>query len=181
MISLSGAEESPHALIWSHVRTGLYTTTGFGMRGHQWLTELLFRRRCGLAKKLMDQSSRAMVECFNARYVSLHVRRSNRAALNLYRNTLGEMIESIIDSWNSPPIHGKSAFDSLTISCLSTGFEIFGTEAKYYADGEDAFAMQRDLGKFAKELNLTPANPETFYQVRASNKKKENQAHDQTV
>ncbi len=36
----------------------------------------------GLAQKLMDQTARAMVESFNAKYVSLHVRKSNRAALN---------------------------------------------------------------------------------------------------
>lgn len=29
-----------------------------------------------------------MVESFNAKYVSLHVRKSNRAALQLYRDTL---------------------------------------------------------------------------------------------
>lgn len=45
-------------------------------------------RRLGLAQKLMDQASRAMIESFNAKYVSLHVRKSNRAALNLYTNTL---------------------------------------------------------------------------------------------
>ena len=37
----------------------------------------------GLARKLMDQAARAMVENFGAKYVSLHVRVSNRAALNL--------------------------------------------------------------------------------------------------
>ena len=46
-------------------------------------------RRLGLAQKLMDQSSLAMVECFNAQYVSLHVRKSNRAAMHLYAETLG--------------------------------------------------------------------------------------------
>jgi len=30
-----------------------------------------------------------MVESFGAKYVSLHVRVSNRAALHLYKNTLG--------------------------------------------------------------------------------------------
>ena len=49
---------------------------------------LFISRRLGLAQKLMDQTARAMVECFNAKYVSLHVRKSNRAALNLYTNTL---------------------------------------------------------------------------------------------
>ena len=36
----------------------------------------------------MDQASRAMVENFGAKYVSLHVRKSNRAALHLYKVTL---------------------------------------------------------------------------------------------
>ncbi len=46
-------------------------------------------RRLGIAQKLMEQASRAMVENFNSQYVSLHVRVSNRAALHLYKNTLG--------------------------------------------------------------------------------------------
>ena len=57
---------------------------------HGHITSLAVKRtnrRLGLAQKLMDQASRAMVECFNARYVSLHVRKSNRAALHLYQNT----------------------------------------------------------------------------------------------
>jgi peptide alpha-N-acetyltransferase len=36
----------------------------------------------------MEQASIAMVENFNAQYVSLHVRVSNRAALHLYKDTL---------------------------------------------------------------------------------------------
>lgn len=58
---------------------------------HGHITSLAVKRsfrRLGLAQKLMDQASRAMVECFNAKYVSLHVRKSNRAALHLYTNTL---------------------------------------------------------------------------------------------
>lgn len=55
---------------------------------HGHITSLAVKRsyrRLGLAQKLMDQTARAMVETFNARYVSLHVRVSNRAALNLYQ------------------------------------------------------------------------------------------------
>lgn len=88
---------------------------------HGHITSLAVKRshrRLGLAQKLMNQSSRAMVECFDAKYVSLHVRISNRAALHLYSETLG--------------------------------FVIHETERKYYADGEDAYAMRRDLGQFAK-------------------------------
>lgn len=45
-------------------------------------------RRMGLAEKLMRQSLYAMCESFGAQYVSLHVRKSNRAALHLYRDLL---------------------------------------------------------------------------------------------
>jgi len=88
-------------------------------------------RRLGIAQKLMDQSSRAMIECFNAKYVSLHVRKSNRAALNLYTNALK--------------------------------FKINEIEPKYYADGEDAYAMRRDLVEFAKLHDILPAFSKTFY------------------
>uniref|UniRef100_A0A674PEH2 N-terminal amino-acid N(alpha)-acetyltransferase NatA n=1 Tax=Takifugu rubripes TaxID=31033 RepID=A0A674PEH2_TAKRU len=83
---------------------------------HGHITSLAVKRshrRLGLAQKLMDQASRAMIENFNAKYVSLHVRKSNRAALHLYSNTLK--------------------------------FQISEVEPKYYADGEDAYAMKRDL------------------------------------
>lgn len=89
---------------------------------HGHITSLAVKRsyrRLGLAQKLMNQASQAMVECFNAQYVSLHVRKSNRAALNLYTNSLK--------------------------------FKIIEVEPKYYADGEDAYAMRRDLGEFASE------------------------------
>ncbi|XP_062891507.1 N-alpha-acetyltransferase 10 isoform X1 [Mobula hypostoma] len=90
---------------------------------HGHITSLAVKRshrRLGLAQKLMDQASRAMIENFNARYVSLHVRKSNRAALHLYSNTLN--------------------------------FQISEVEPKYYADGEDAYAMKRDLTQMADEF-----------------------------
>merc|ERR1712110_1360557 len=46
-------------------------------------------RKLGLATKLMTQSQYTMKETYGAEYVSLHVRRSNRAALGLYKDTLG--------------------------------------------------------------------------------------------
>ncbi|CCO28147.1 N-terminal acetyltransferase A complex catalytic subunit ard1 [Rhizoctonia solani] len=70
-------------------------------------------RRLGLAKKLMIQSQEAMATVYRAKHVSLHVRKSNRAAIGLYRDTLG--------------------------------FEVAGVEEKYYADGEDAYAMKLSL------------------------------------
>ncbi|KAF7724114.1 N-alpha-acetyltransferase 10 [Apophysomyces ossiformis] len=38
-------------------------------------------RRLGLAEKLMTQATKMMVEVFGAHYVSLHVRKTNRAAI----------------------------------------------------------------------------------------------------
>ncbi|XP_062522234.1 N-alpha-acetyltransferase daf-31-like [Corticium candelabrum] len=90
---------------------------------HGHITSLAVKRshrRLGLAQKLMNQASRAMVESFKAEYVSLHVRMSNRAALHLYKNTLKFVISDI--------------------------------EKKYYADGEDAYAMKRDLKFITKEI-----------------------------
>jgi len=83
---------------------------------HGHITSLAVRRnyrRLGLAKKLMDQSAFAMVEAFKAKFCSLHVRVSNRAALNLYKTTLK--------------------------------FDVDDTEKGYYADGEDAYKMKKDL------------------------------------
>jgi ribosomal protein S18 acetylase RimI-like enzyme len=58
---------------------------------HGHITSLAVKRshrRLGLAKKLMDQAAAAMVEAFDAKFCSLHVRVSNRAALGLYRDVL---------------------------------------------------------------------------------------------
>ena len=46
-------------------------------------------RRLGLAKKLMIQSQTAMRDIYGAKFVSLHVRHTNRTAIGLYRDTLG--------------------------------------------------------------------------------------------
>ncbi|KAI8923294.1 acyl-CoA N-acyltransferase [Entophlyctis helioformis] len=71
-------------------------------------------RRLGIAEKLMTQAQKAMHDNFSAKYVTLHVRKSNRAALQLYRDTLQFTVRDI--------------------------------EKGYYADGEDAYAMRKNLG-----------------------------------
>ncbi|BAF15925.1 N-terminal acetyltransferase A complex catalytic subunit NAA10 [Oryza sativa Japonica Group] len=77
------------------------------------LAVLRSHRKLGLATKLMSAAQAAMDQVFGAEYVSLHVRRSNRAAFNLYTSTLG--------------------------------YQIHDVEAKYYADGEDAYDMRKPL------------------------------------
>ena len=58
-------------------------------RGHiTSLAVMRTHRKLGLATKLMRASARAMVEVFNAKTCSLHVRETNCAAFRLYRDTL---------------------------------------------------------------------------------------------
>ena len=74
------------------------TTNSLFQIPHGHITSLAVKRsnrRLGLAKKLMDQASRAMVENFGAKYVSLHVRKSNRAALALYKSVLKFEVDDI--------------------------------------------------------------------------------------
>ncbi|CAK7330940.1 unnamed protein product [Dovyalis caffra] len=77
------------------------------------LAVLRTHRKLGIATKLMSAAQTAMEQVFGAEYVSLHVRKSNRAAFNLYTETLG--------------------------------YKIHDVEAKYYADGEDAYDMRKQL------------------------------------
>merc|ERR1719219_2268232 len=114
---LSYVAEDDNKKIVGYVLAKMEEEPDDDMHGH--ITSLAVKRshrRLGLARKLMDQAARAMVENFGAKYVSLHVRVSNRAALNLYEKTL--------------------KFDRSEV------------EPKYYADGEDAYAMRKDLAGF---------------------------------
>lgn len=70
-------------------------------------------RRLGLATRLLKQSLKTLRENYGAEYVSLHVRKSNIAALHLYQRSLD--------------------------------FKVLEITPSYYADGEDAYSMKRDL------------------------------------
>ena len=43
-------------------------------------------------------------------------------------------------------------------------------EPKYYADGEDAYAMKRNLVVWAKEQDIQPADSESFYKSKKDDK-----------
>jgi len=66
------------------------------IRGHiNSISVLRSYRRLGLAKKLMLLSQEAMSTIYKASSVSLHVRRSNKAAIGLYRDTLGFEVNKV--------------------------------------------------------------------------------------
>jgi peptide alpha-N-acetyltransferase len=114
--SLSYVAEDAKGRIVGYVLAKMEEDIAPGDEPHGHLTSisvLRSYRRLGLAKKLMLQSQDAMASIYKASYVSLHVRKSNRAALSLYRDSLG--------------------------------FTVQGIEKKYYADGEDAYAMRLSL------------------------------------
>lgn len=56
-------------------------------------------RRLGLAKKLMLRSQDAMATVYKAAYVSLHVRKSNKAAIGLYKDTLGFEVAQVVKKY----------------------------------------------------------------------------------
>lgn len=46
-------------------------------------------RKLGIATKLLTYTHKTLRECYNAEFVNLHVRETNRAGQNLYKKTLG--------------------------------------------------------------------------------------------
>ncbi|KAJ8101784.1 acyl-CoA N-acyltransferase [Lipomyces tetrasporus] len=91
-------------------------------------------RRMGIAAKLMALSLRGLADSYGAKYVSLHVRKSNRAALHLYRDTLQ--------------------------------FEVEEVEKAYYGDGEDAYAMKKDLS-LLEDIDLHVEEGDDAYLIEA--------------
>ncbi|KAL7409061.1 putative N-terminal acetyltransferase complex subunit ARD1 [Mrakia frigida] len=59
------------------------------------ISVLRTHRRLGLANKLMKQSQEAMSTVYQSAYVSLHVRKTNRAAISLYRDSLGFEVHDV--------------------------------------------------------------------------------------
>ena len=45
-------------------------------------------------------------------------------------------------------------------------FRISEIEPKYYADGEDAYAMKRNLVVWAKQQDIDPADPDSFFKTK---------------
>merc|ERR1711934_1124432 len=63
------------------------------------LAVLRSHRKLGLATKLMSAAQASMVETFEAKHVSLHVRKSNMGALHLYSQTLGYAVKDIAKAY----------------------------------------------------------------------------------
>uniref|UniRef100_A0A090XDQ8 N-acetyltransferase domain-containing protein n=1 Tax=Ixodes ricinus TaxID=34613 RepID=A0A090XDQ8_IXORI len=67
----------------------------------------------------------------------------------------------------------KSNRAALHLYTNTLGFTINEIEPKYYADGEDAYAMKRDLVGFATQNKLSPTDPVSFFDSKAGKRDKE--------
>lgn len=72
------------------------------------LAVLRTHRKRGIATMLMRRSQREMADVFDAEYVSLHVRKSNRAAFHLYNETLRYEIHDVEKGYYAD---GEDAYD----------------------------------------------------------------------
>ncbi|GAB1315169.1 N-terminal acetyltransferase A complex catalytic subunit ard1 [Madurella fahalii] len=91
------------------------------------LSVMRTHRRLGIAEKLMRQSQLAMVETFGAHYVSLHVRVSNKAAIHLYRDTLGFKTEKTESKYYAD---GEDAY------CMKLDLSLIREQLREEAEGE---------------------------------------------
>ena len=87
----------------------LILTTHSSRKGHiTSLSVLRTHRKRGIATSLMRRSQLEMKEVFDAEYVSLHVRKSNRAAFHLYKETLHYDINDVEKEYYAD---GEDAYD----------------------------------------------------------------------
>ena len=72
------------------------------------LSVLRTYRKRGIATALMRRSQQEMADVFDAEYVSLHVRKSNRAAYHLYSVTLAYQVNDVEKGYYAD---GEDAYD----------------------------------------------------------------------
>ncbi len=72
------------------------------------ISVLRSHRKLGIATKLMRASQFAMRTIYDAEYCSLHVRVGNRAAIALYKDTLGFEVVKVEDKYYAD---GEDAYD----------------------------------------------------------------------
>eukprot|EP00922_Rhytidocystis_sp_ex-Travisia-forbesii_P014431 GHVS01021603.1.p1 GENE.GHVS01021603.1~~GHVS01021603.1.p1 ORF type:complete len:183 (-),score=34.30 GHVS01021603.1:93-641(-) len=93
---LLNVAEDDNGMVVGYVLSKMEDDEEDGKHGHITSVAVLrSHRKLGLASKLMHQTHRCMQETYNAEFVSLHVRVTNRAAYNLYRQTLDYSIHEV--------------------------------------------------------------------------------------
>jgi len=124
------------------------------------LAVLRSHRKLGLATKLMTQAQKSMVETFNASYVSLHVRKSNRAALNLYQNTLGFYVHEIEAKYYADDEDAYAMRKDLKEKRTGPAYKIVDKAAKDQPEEQKPAEESTQQAK-EPETAATPATPAT--------------------
>ena len=115
-------------------------------------------RRLGVASKLMNHAINMMREYFDADFVALHVRVSNRPAIHLYQNNLGFEVKGIEkeyyadkeDAYKMRKYFKKEKKDKNEVS-IELKDEI------KYDDIKDCFETVNADGKFVQDLKVEKA------------------------
>uniref|UniRef100_A0AC34QF64 N-terminal amino-acid N(alpha)-acetyltransferase NatA n=1 Tax=Panagrolaimus sp. JU765 TaxID=591449 RepID=A0AC34QF64_9BILA len=115
--------------------------------------------------KLGEEYESQHEELATGHITSLAVKRSHRR-LGLAQKLMNLAARAMIENYNTSlvslhvRVSNRAAF-SLYKNVLK--FEVDKREPKYYADGEDAFLMKRDLMVFAEQHDVKPAVPIIFF------------------
>lgn len=136
-----------HALSWPH---GSYVATTTGLNGEERIIGYV------LAKMEDDNSSEGDQSPPHAHITSLSVMRTYRRmgiAAKLLRQALRGLVESYGAEYVSlhVRISNKAA---LHLYKETLKFEVVEIESGYYADGEDAYSMKKDLKTFEIDDNI---------------------------
>jgi ribosomal protein S18 acetylase RimI-like enzyme len=118
------------------------------------LAVLRTHRKLGLATKLMNAAQQAMQEVFGAEYVSLHVRKSNRAAFHLYTETLGYKINDIEAKYYAD---SEDAYDMRKM--LKAKSEKSGADSKN--EGTKRVPVEKAGDRLSKDKDDTIRRPKT--------------------
>jgi GNAT superfamily N-acetyltransferase len=92
------------------------------------LSVLRTHRKRGIATALMRRSQQEMMDVFSAEYVSLHVRKSNKAAFHLYSVTLAYKVNDVEKGYYAD---GEDAYD---MRCYFRGREPAGQDGTFVAN-----------------------------------------------
>ena len=112
-----------------------------GIHGHiTSISVLRSHRKLGIATKLMRASQHAMKTIYNAEYCSLHVRVTNRAAIALYKDTLGFQVKSVDEKYYAD---GEDALD-MRLYFKEQKPAVAGEEEKENAKEAEALAQGDD-------------------------------------
>lgn len=120
------------------------------------ISVLRSHRKIGLATRLMQASQVAMSNVYDAEYCSLHVRVGNKAAIGLYRDTLGfEVIKTEVKYYAD----GEDAYDMRMYLKEKREKKVEVTQEEEKKEAQPVAAVN-DISKESATEQTAEANPD---------------------